>query len=191
MTNTDTFDTILDKPLIDFQREVDKIESLNSKSKLLEMLTDDVKREMKTKTHNPNEIQDKIKNVYDFNNIESSFELLNYTNGQFNYQYAKLQQAHYDMKDAQDDGDLLTLDTCALDGGAYALYILTVLIIMKRYHEKFNVGDFLFCLLDFELQSDGFEDLAAHVICTALKQSRINYILNNTYLPVICVMIGF
>ena len=181
-----TFDTIIDKPFMDFEKEVKNIESLDSNSRLLQMLKDDVKEMMKQYQHKPEVIRQVIENVYGYKEFSSFFNLVKLNDNNWKKECTKIQESYYNMKDAQEDGDLLLLDTCALDGGIYSLYALTVLIIMKRYHENFNIRDFLFC----EIAIESNLRLNSLFVSTELRKSRINYILNNIYLPIICVIHG-
>ena len=172
------FDSILDKQFIDFDLE-------ENNTKLLNMLLEDtvVVQHMTTRQ--------KINLLYDRQKFQSFIELYKKNSSTLNSEYRGIEEAYKILKENQEDGDLAQLYTCELmTSGTVLLYAFTILSIIKRYHAELEVTDFLFCVINFENDEKNDLDISATFIFNELKKSRINYILNNTYLPVVCEIGG-
>ena len=166
------FDAIIDKPFIDFNLE-------QNKSKLLNMLKETAIAKSGSITH-------KIDMAYGQQNFKPCTQLFKLNTGDPNSQYKKIKKIYFELQETQENGDLISLYTSVLSSGVYSLYSFTILLIMKRYHAEFNVIDFLFCVIYFQNNVDQHSNF----ILNELKKSRINYILNDTYLPVVCAIHG-
>ncbi len=172
------FDSILDKQFVDFEHE-------KNQAKLLNMLN------MPKEAVNINfgENRKKIDDAYEHKNFQSCLELYKVNTIKLDAQYADIKKEYNTLVGSEEDGDLMALYTCALQIGIHDLYALTILLMIKRYHQIFNFIDFLFCVVRFETEEASIEQ-TSNSLFVELQKSRINYILNNTYLPVVCVIHG-
>ena len=69
--------------------------------------------------------------------------------------------------------------------GLSPLISLTMILTFKRFHELFEMNDFLFCWISIGL----WEMLGSDQIFQQLMASRINFILNGVYLPILIYMV--
>ena len=139
------FDRILDKTWIDFQNVIETIRRENialQSMKIFTFLTDKVQQEI---LENKN-LDNRIEQAYAFENIQPSMKLLDDIGFDWADQYNEIQKAHIPMKLAHSYELWSKVDKCATDS-TYTLYKLSILMVMKRFHQKCEIRDFLFCIM--------------------------------------------
>jgi hypothetical protein len=77
-------------------------------------------------------------------------------------------------------------EQCTIGKGMYAIMILTIYQIAQRYHDVFNLPQFLWCFV----QCSDFTTQNVNALGNQLILSRLNFILNDAYLPIISTYSG-
>jgi hypothetical protein len=186
------FDEILDKTWIDFQNEIRKIQTENvtlQSMKIFTILTHEVQMEI---NDNKN-VVGLIEQAYAFDKIEPSLKLLDNLGIELNdwvRQYKSIQKTLNQIQFAHSAELWSMKDQCATDY-TMILYVLSILMVMKRFHNKCEISDFLFCIVAIEKQNvDIHNETASDLLFKQLQTSRMNYILNKKYFPIVCMIVG-
>ena len=172
------FDILLDKPWIDFFRELDRIRSGEKavKNSPLYRFAQRSDKERMDNTVTTNESTDILEDVYQSQNAFSVLDdLPNRNNFEFYFKNC-LEISSAKANRLWDD-----LKYCVSDSGTYSDFNAVIQLYWKRFHKRFQIRDFLFCQIDHDnSQSPSFPELYNQFVA-----SRLNYILNGNYLPIL------
>ena len=178
MAELKTFDQILDKPWIDFFRELDEIKKGDTSVEESPLYRFAQKSD-RIKMDNFINVADCIsllKQIYQSDKASSvSMNLL-----PIGYNHIQSQQKLLGKLQFAKTNGMVWYDHILLQDGTNSVFYVTLMIILKRFREQFKICDFLFCY-EFRNDKDPYNPNFYH----QLVASRLNYVLNGSYLPII------
>ena len=168
---------LLDKPIIDLQEEIKSIEDGGKEiksSRLYEFLS----TAMQPRVSNASQ----LRQIYKLTN---STPFLNNTGiikeNQFDV-FIKISKTLHKFKMTEEKKLFFTKDYCALNtAGTYNLSTLSMLLLLKRYHQRLGLPDFLCCFIKIENEKVS----NSLPLFRQMISSRTNFVLNGNYLPIL------
>lgn len=183
------FDPILDKQLIDFQFELDRIRRGRIaifKSKLFRCLTSKMQRATLAAREMPRMLII-IRHAYGYDEIKPdsirsqnsvwTTELKNQWNHKFGIEDANFHQQWLKLE---------KITTDSMEGILAVSFLATV----KRFHSRFGIGDFLFTSCFLPRGDTANRALSVQKVFNKMKESRLNFILRGSYLPIVIFQNG-
>ena len=179
-----SFDPLLDKPFIDLHRELEAIkngEKKHTKSHLFKKL-DRLHQKMYKK--NEKQFIKYIEAAYEEHHLNKS--VLDVTSESHDAafiltDYKFLKKFHNLLQVAYPSKLKWTAEYCVLQPGTSFILISAVFLSFKRFHKEFGLKDFLYCyILD-----EGYDPLVRQMVA-----SRLNFILEGSYLPIIAIFVN-
>jgi hypothetical protein len=168
---------LLDKPIIDLEEEIKSIEDGRKEiksSRLFEFLSST--NQMKVSSAS------QLRQIYKLTN---STPFLNNTGivkeNQFGV-FIKISKIVHKFTMTEEKKLLFTKDYCALNtAGTYNLSTLSMLLLLKRYHSRLGLPDFLCCFIKIENEKVS----NCLPLFRQMISSRTNFVLNGNYLPIL------
>jgi hypothetical protein len=170
--NIADYEQYLDKPLIDFYKQIESLEmkkiSNVSNSPLFNMLTTNLQDEIIIKTSRKDQIASLYRFYYRQELTKSSTKMFDLFHGQEAHVFNRLSKLSKETIESED---------FILNYGTDALVGLMIQMLFVRYHDECGIGPFLLCYK--------YQDISDNQMHKCLWMSRLNYILNGKYLPII------
>ena len=182
-------DPALDKPWVDFETNLDaiKIGKIDlKKSKLYQFL----KPEIQTQINRALSFSSPFSVTRAIKIIEKAYGLSDiipfWANIDTTYRHTSqndfddIQQTLLQLNEAKSKRDWIAYETCAFRS-LHSIVNFTMMLTFKRFHKDFQMEDFLCCYVFIK---DG-QITTSKPIYRQMIASRMNYILNGKYLPII------
>ena len=170
--NIADYEQYLDKPLIDFYKQIESLERKTtldvSSSPLFKMLTKGLQDEIIMKTSRKDQIASLYRFYYRQEFTKSSTKMFDLFHGQEAHVFKRL----YDLSK-----EIIESEDFILNYGTDALVGLMIQMVFVRYHDECGIGPFLLCYK--------YQDIRDNQMHKCLWMSRLNYILYGKYLPII------
>ena len=183
------FDPILDRQLIDFQRETDRIRQSKIpiyKSKLFRFLTPRMQRATLA-AGKLSRMLIVIQHVYGYD--ELSPDSIRSENPIWNAELKNQWNHKFNIEDANFHKQWLKLEKITTDSMESVLAV-SLLATVKRFHLRFDLRDFLFTNCFVPRGDVVNRSLFIQKVLNKMKESRLNYVLRGSYLPIIIYQNG-
>ena len=177
------FDSILDKPRIDFFDELSQIKNgskLMKTSRLYQFLQPQKQAEVDLTVDSSSSLDHGariIQQVYKMS--EDEMPPLSTDLPDIDDTYDAFDASCALIEDAKQNELWGNVEKYVTKFGTNLLFNATVMMVWKRFYRQFGIRDFLFCILDYTTRAD-FLPLYRQLVA-----SRINFILHDVYLPII------
>jgi hypothetical protein len=173
-------DTIFDKSFFEVQQEIkaidDGLKSVQTFS-LFSFLKpewqDKLSTDPKSIEHFKAIVEDEFKHKSFFDFFKNHFQRNNLIN--FYKHVAKMKYFH---DSATESNSHYIAEFCLLNNGGFFLINLAMLVTLKRYSQKFGIGDFIFC----QIQTD---EAAHSILCRQMLQSYLHYMMKKRFLQIV------
>ena len=176
--------------MVDFLSEIKNIQDQGTPytSKLFEFLKPEIQFDIRQHDGNITKQVELLQEAYMFNYAGQFMDLAqtDLRPEKIRKQFAQMILRSKMIEQSLEEKKVGDFEQCTVGKGIYNIMILTMFLIANRYHEIFNLPQFLWCFL----QCKDFTTQNVDALGNQLILSRLNFILNNTYLPVVATYSG-
>ena len=178
-----------DAPWVDFMSNVNSIlhgKSELPQSRLFQFLKPEIQHQITEAAPSLQNQVDMLKTAYEFHNVRSFWEYVNISREFISKNIRMIRAIHDDYVRTTASRDWILFDKCVLQEGTPHMMQFLLLLTFKRFHHDFKMHDFLACWIYHKYPADDIP--ADNLIVRQMIASRVNFIVNGTYLPIVTVM---